>query len=139
MNTVPKLVISRKILWQLNNNVFSLFLFQYLVTAAKDGSIKVWDDECNIKIVFIGHLNSVSSVALYPFGPYIMSGSLDSTIRVWSLDTYDEVDRILTKQPIRGLCTTAGGDDLFSYSSDGFQVWKIEHIHSPFTVIGYGP
>ena len=80
-------------------------LFQYLVTGAKDGSIKVWDDKGNIKIIFVGHLKSVNTLAVYPFGTYIMSGSSDCTIRVWSLDTADEVDRISTKEPVFGLGT----------------------------------
>ena len=106
------------------------------MTAAKDGSIKVWDDKCNIKIVFVGHLNCVSSVAIYPFGPYIMSCSTDCTIRIWSLDTCDEVDRIQTKQPVKGLGTVVGNDNLFSYSGSSLQLWKIEHVHSVFTTVG---
>lgn len=78
---------------------------KYLVTGAKDGSIKVWDDKGNIKIIFVGHLKSVNTLAVYPFGTYIMSGSSDCTIRVWSLDTADEVDRISTKEPVFGLGT----------------------------------
>ena len=39
---------------------------------------------------------------------YIMSGSSDCTIRVWSLDTADEVDRISTKEPVFGLGTIVG-------------------------------
>ena len=114
-----------------------VFLLQYLVTSAKDGSIKVWDEKYNIKIIFVGHLKSVNTLAVYPFGTYIMSGSSDCTIRVWSLDTADEVDRISTSEAVLGLGTTVGKNDLYSFGSRSIELWKIEHIHSVFATVGY--
>ena len=109
---------------------------QYLVTAARDGSIKVWDSRGNIKIIFVGHLSSVNTVAVYPFGPYIMSGSSDCTIRVWSLETADEVDRIDAKQPVKGLGTVVNRNNLYSFGANSINLWKIEHVHSVFTTVG---
>ncbi|EDO49220.1 predicted protein [Nematostella vectensis] len=82
---------------------------KYLITAARDGSIKVWDDTGNVKIIFIGHLKAVNTLAIYPFGSYIMSGSSDNTIRVWSLDMSDEVNRIHTNQPNSSLVLQVPG------------------------------
>ena len=65
---------------------------KYLITGARDGSIKVWDPAWHLKLVFVGHRGPVMALAIYPYGPYIMSGSEDTTIRVWSLETCDEVD-----------------------------------------------
>ena len=112
------------------------FILQYLVTGAKDGSIKVWDDKGNIKIIFVGHLKSVNTLAVYPFGTYIMSGSSDCTIRVWSLDTADEVDRIDTNNAVLGLGTIVGKNDLYSFGLRSIELWKIEHIHSVFATVG---
>ncbi|KAL9974561.1 hypothetical protein ACROYT_G011611 [Oculina patagonica] len=109
---------------------------KYLITAAKDGSIKVWDDKGSIKIIFVGHLKSVNTLAVYPFGTYIMSGSSDCTIRVWSLDTADEVDRIDTKEAVLGLGTIVGKNDLYSFGRKSIELWKIEHIHSVFATVG---
>ncbi|PFX23697.1 Ribosome biogenesis protein YTM1 [Stylophora pistillata] len=109
---------------------------KYLITGAKDGSIKVWDDRGNIKIIFVGHLKSVNTLAVYPFGTYIMSGSSDNSIRVWSLDTADEVDRIDTKEPVLGLGTIVGKNDLYSFGRRSIELWKIEHIHSVFATVG---
>ena len=112
------------------------FVLQYLITGAKDGSIKVWDDRGNIKIIFVGHLKSVNTLAVYPFGTYIMSGSSDNSIRVWSLDTADEVDRIDTKEAVLGLGTIVGKNDLYSFGRRSIELWKIEHIHSVFATVG---
>ena len=129
--------------WQICSTKFNMFsklsvacFPQYLVTAARDGSIKVWDSRGNIKIIFVGHLSSVNTVAVYPFGPYIMSGSSDCTIRVWSLETADEVDRIDTKQPVKGLGTVVNRNNLYSFGANSVNLWKIEHVHSVFTTVG---
>lgn len=106
------------------------------MTAARDGSIKVWNDKGNIQIIFVGHLKSVNTLAIYPYGPYIMSGSSDKTIRVWSLDTSDEVDRIQTKGSVLGLGTNIGKDDLYSFSCEKLDLWKINHVHSVYTTVG---
>ena len=56
-------------------------------------AVKVWDDSWHLQIVFVGHGASVTALAIYPYGPLIMSTSEDLTLRVWSLETCDEVDR----------------------------------------------
>lgn len=65
-----------------------------------------------------------------------MSGSSDCTIRVWSLDTTDEVDRIDTKEAVRGLRTIVGKSDLYSFGQKSIDLWRIEHIHSVFATVG---
>lgn len=84
----------------------------------------------------MGHLKSVNTLAVYPFGTYIMSGSSDCSIRVWSLDTADEVDRISTSEAVLGLGTIVGKNDLYSFGSGSIELWKIEHIHSVFATVG---
>lgn len=54
--------------------------------------VKVWNESWHVQIVFVGHESSILSLALYPYGPLILSSSMDNTIRVWSLETCDEVD-----------------------------------------------
>lgn len=73
---------------------------------------------------------------MYPFGTYVMSGSSDCTIRVWSLDTADEVDRIDTKEAVMGLGTIVGKSDLYSFGRKSIELWRIEHIHSVFATVG---
>ena len=56
-------------------------------------SVKAWDSQWLLQGSFIGHQGPVSSLAPYPHGPFIISGSLDMSLRVWSLTAWDEVDR----------------------------------------------
>ncbi|XP_071494014.1 uncharacterized protein [Diadema antillarum] len=109
---------------------------KYLITGARDGSIKVWDSDWHLKLVFVGHQGSVTALSIYPYGPYIMSGSEDATMRVWSLETCDEVDLIETGVPVEGLGTQLRSDDIFSFAGTTVDLWKLRHIHNLFTTIG---
>jgi WD40 repeat protein len=91
--------------------VAMLFIEQrdVLVTAGRDGSslfnniflflnsvffpsVKVWDNRWFILYAYVGHHDRVLSLSKHPFGPYVISSSLDRTIRVWSLEYGDVVD-----------------------------------------------
>ncbi|WAR11385.1 WDR97-like protein [Mya arenaria] len=65
---------------------------KYLVTGALDGTIKIWDNRWHVQMVFVGHTARVNAIDIYPHGSAIISASSDNTIRVWNLDTCDEVD-----------------------------------------------
>lgn len=56
-------------------------------------AVKVWDNDWYLKMVFVGHTKAISVLSVYPDGPAIISASHDSTVRVWNLDSCDEVDR----------------------------------------------
>jgi len=56
-------------------------------------SVKVWADEWHLQLVFVGHTGPVTCLAVYPFGMHILSAGSDHTIRVWSLETCDELEK----------------------------------------------
>ena len=51
-----------------------------------------------------GHSNWVSSVAYSPDGKHIVSGSWDSTVKVWDSQTGKEVNVLLCHRPIVCCC-----------------------------------
>lgn len=56
-------------------------------------SVKVWDEDWNLQLVFVGHVGPVTCLAVYPFGLHILSAGSDQTMRVWSLETCDELEK----------------------------------------------
>ncbi|XP_033117217.1 WD repeat-containing protein 97-like isoform X2 [Anneissia japonica] len=119
--------------------ISSLLFFnplKYLITAALDGSIKVWDENWHLQLVFVGHGTVVTALAVYPYGPNIISASEDCTLRVWSLETCDEVDLIKTDEPVVGLGSILKNDCLYSYSEQTVDLWKLRHLHTLYTTTG---
>ena len=57
-----------------------------ICTRDEDGDLEI-DDECPVT----GHSESVWSLAYSPDGKHIVSGSLDSTVKVWNAATGKEV------------------------------------------------
>jgi WD40 repeat protein len=71
-----------------------LFLFfKFLLLLPHGVAVKVWDMHWDVKMVFVGHSGAVSDMATYPHGPLFLSAAEDCTIRVWSMETCDEVDK----------------------------------------------
>lgn len=61
---------------------------EYLISASRDKTIKLWDVFASSCIfTFVGHDNWVRSVIVHPNGKYIVSCSDDKSIRVWDLKT----------------------------------------------------
>ncbi len=78
-----------------------------------------------------GHTDSVLSVAISSDGKYIVSGSADTTIRIWDLET-----RVQVGEPLRGHTDTVwsvaispDGKRIASGSRDNtIRIWSTEGI-----------
>uniref|UniRef100_A0A672M0Y8 Striatin-3-like n=1 Tax=Sinocyclocheilus grahami TaxID=75366 RepID=A0A672M0Y8_SINGR len=58
------------------------------VTAHEDRNIKFFDNKSGQAIhAMVAHLDAVTSLAIDPNGIYLMSGSHDSSIRLWNMDS----------------------------------------------------
>ena len=65
--------------------------------------VKVWDSNWRLCCTFIGHREVVTSLSPYPNGPLIISGSLDSTLRVWDLTSHDQIEWYTTTLSVQYL------------------------------------
>ncbi|XP_060556270.1 WD repeat-containing protein 97-like [Ruditapes philippinarum] len=109
---------------------------KYLITGALDGTIKIWDNKWHIQMVFVGHTGTIHALDIYPHGSAIISACADKTIRVWNLDTCDEVDRATLDGPIKNLQTTLDYDTFFTYHGQTVDMWKIQHLYHIHTSVG---
>ena len=60
----------------------------------------LWNSSWDLVASFVGHLGAVTSLATFPTGPYVMSSSVDTTVRVWNLETMDETERWVLTQSL---------------------------------------
>jgi len=110
--------------------------FEMLVTAARDGTIKLWDQLGGLKHAFVGHTREVTSLIRHPYESLIMSSSLDRTIRVWNLQTLDTVLTVTTAEPIEHIGRLSHKLRMFSVSKSGVECWKINTVYCDFAAIG---
>jgi platelet-activating factor acetylhydrolase IB subunit alpha len=69
---------------------------EYLISASRDKTIKIWDVYGSTCIyTMVGHDNWVRSIIIHPNGKYLMSSSDDKSIRVWELKSGRCVKKIL--------------------------------------------
>ncbi|KAL7751331.1 hypothetical protein RI367_003191 [Sorochytrium milnesiophthora] len=133
---------------------------EYLITASKDGHIKVWNIHRCLVVAFPDHTAAVTSLLLpcapkyqqqaiqpvqslsaethkssrlrYQFyAPILMSSSMDGSIRLWNLDTCTCVYRLETQQEIVGM-EMMRRDQFFHYSRKCIYVWNLNRYQSTF-------
>ncbi|XP_072912712.1 striatin isoform X1 [Hemitrygon akajei] len=108
------------------NKVISHPTLPVTITAHEDRYIKFFDNNTG-KILhsMVAHLDAVTSLAVDPNGLYLMSGSHDSSIRLWSLETktciqeftahrkkFDESIHDVAFHPSKCYIASAGADAL---------------------------
>uniref|UniRef100_A0A670ZUH2 WD repeat domain 97 n=1 Tax=Pseudonaja textilis TaxID=8673 RepID=A0A670ZUH2_PSETE len=106
-----------------------------VITASRDTTIKVWNKEWDIQIVFVGHTAPVMAVTIYPHRPLIFSASQDGTIRTWNLNTVDQVDQVHVSEPVESLDTHTNSH-VFSVSGCTLNLWRINQLYSLYTALG---
>ncbi|KAJ7356504.1 quinon protein alcohol dehydrogenase-like superfamily, partial [Mycena albidolilacea] len=113
-----------------------------LVSAAEDGSIRVWDVQTGLTLVqFIGHSCAVKSVVYTIDGKRVVSGSDDATIRIWNIEGGQEEVSLDGRCEILSLSISSGGTTLVSGSVRGVvQLWDIAQHKCTREVLrlGYG-
>ena len=67
----------------------------YLATCGAEGMVWLFDVQTEKMVrVFNGHTDLVTSIDFSPDGKYLLTGSYDSTVRIWEVTTGFEVKRI---------------------------------------------
>jgi WD40 repeat protein len=107
-----------------------------LLSADTDGAIKVWDTSWRLCCTFIGHCEAVTALSPYPHGPLVISGSLDSTLRVWDLTSQDQVDCLDNGAPVRGLHTSPGTPHILTHSHTLVRGWRVQQLYKRSAIIG---
>lgn len=62
-----------------------------VVTASRDSTVKVWETDWRLRMVFMGHTGPVTAVAVLPNSSLVLSASQDGTLRTWDLQAAAQV------------------------------------------------
>jgi WD40 repeat protein len=88
---------------------------------------------------FIGHSSSVFSIAFSPDGKYLASGSLDKTVKLWSVESQKEVTTLQGHSEfVFSVAFSPDGKYLASGSQDKtLKLWSVESQKEVTTLQGY--
>ena len=126
--------------------------------------VKVWDSNWRLCCTFIGHREVVTSLSPYPNGPLIISGSLDSTLRVWDLTSHDQIEwyrtpvsitiviplksghpphsslspphSINSGVPVVGVHSSPGTPHILTHSHTLVKGWRVQQLYKCSAIIG---
>ncbi len=61
---------------------------QYILSASRDASIKVWDEDCIVHSI-PAHMFTVNDLSIHPEKKLFASASRDKSIKIWDAETYN--------------------------------------------------
>ncbi|KAL2085588.1 hypothetical protein ACEWY4_018908 [Coilia grayii] len=110
----------------------------FLVTASKDLTIRVWGPDLELKVALVGHSALVTSLLCCPHTGHLLSCSLDGTLRCWCLEECDQMQKITVEGSHPPLAV--GGPDkrgtFFTFSNAGVDFWTINSLYHPHCKLG---
>ena len=101
---------------------------KYMASCSVDKAIKVWD-LTNFQLVKVlqGHVDSVTCLIYLKDSYVLISGGNDNTIRLWNVNTWDNLKIIDGKAKIRTLLNYANNSQFVSGGSDNkVKLWGID-------------
>lgn len=76
---------------------------EFVCSGSQAGELTIWDLEADKKVrTFSGHKDAIKCLDFHPYGDFLASGSLDTTIKVGSLFFYDS-ELFIKKIPSYGI------------------------------------
>lgn len=85
----------------------------WLASGGADSKIILWDFKTARQYTTLsGHSDEITALAFHPSGSLLFSSSLDSTIRVWDLQTEACIDTIRFVYPLHKLALSSTGDTI---------------------------
>lgn len=103
------------------------------LAACDSFKITIWDvHRRTLEGELLGNTSWVMSVAFSPGGDYVVSGSDDNTVRIWSLPKCAMVSKPLQghRASVQGVAFSPNGVQVVSVSDDGIaRVWDVNICH----------
>nr|XP_021514534.1 WD repeat-containing protein 97 [Meriones unguiculatus] len=111
-----------------------------LMTASRDSTLKVWEADWQIRMVFVGHTGPVTAMAVLPNSALAVSASQDGTLRTWDLRAASQVGEVtldlgnqdaLSEKVSKLLAPARPGWPVLSLCSKSVDLWHMHDLYSP--------
>nr|XP_015001743.2 repressor of RNA polymerase III transcription MAF1 homolog isoform X8 [Macaca mulatta] len=130
--------------WDLHKTTISDLAYceevEAMVTASRDSTVKVWEANWQIRMVFVGHTGPVTAMAVLPNTTLVVSASQDGTLRTWDLQAAAQVGEValgywgqdkLSRRVGRLLAPARPGWPVLSLCASSMQLWSVRELYSP--------
>ncbi|XP_051045165.1 WD repeat-containing protein 97 [Phodopus roborovskii] len=111
-----------------------------MVTASRDSTVKVWEADWQIRMVFVGHTGPVTAMTVLRNSSLVVSASQDGTLRTWDLRAAAQVGEVtlgcwsqdIVSERVSHLLAPAGpGWPVLSLCSKTVELWRVCDLYSP--------
>ncbi|XP_063087317.1 WD repeat-containing protein 97 isoform X2 [Cavia porcellus] len=111
-----------------------------VVTASRDSTVKVWEVDWQIRMVFVGHTGPVTAITVLPKTTLVVSASQDGTLRTWDLQAEAQVGEavlcyrsqdVLSWRVNRLLAPAGTGWPVLSLCTRSVELWRVRELYSP--------
>ncbi|OCT75155.1 WD repeat-containing protein 97 [Xenopus laevis] len=110
---------------------------QTLISASRDGSIKIWGKSAELKGVCVAHTGPVTALSFGSSGSCFFSSSEDRSLRTWDLETQEQIGEQVLAEPLLGLeAFRADGMFVLSYSEFCLDLWQVQNLYHYHTLLG---
>ncbi|CAI5742498.1 unnamed protein product [Hyaloperonospora brassicae] len=99
---------------------------RFVVLGGSDGVSMLWDRQNRTQMLPLqGHVADVTSVRFYPSSKVVLTGSLDFTLRIWSIDGRCAAVMKGHRGGVEDIAILGRGRNVLSCGTDGFiQLWN---------------
>ncbi|CAH1788529.1 unnamed protein product [Owenia fusiformis] len=109
--------------------------FDYFITAARDGSLKVWNALVFAQMFeFMGHYEAITGLMTHPTEPILISASHDGSVRMWRLDTFEQYQRLDVGEKVLSM-RLLNSHELYFATRTQLRLWKLNMFHTLYSPI----
>ncbi|KAJ3069280.1 hypothetical protein HDU98_007659 [Podochytrium sp. JEL0797] len=112
--------------------------YGFTIVGCKDGSVKVLNMANVLVHEFVSQYKPVTALAIYPYGPVVVTSAMDKSVRMYSLRTFKEVYCLqLQDKPLD--MRILDESNMYITCVDSVMVWSLNHINTQFCMLNAKP